>query len=132
MEKIKEISSEGAKRNLIRIIKGTGFSVMVTIIILLIYSCLLTYTTINENTMPVVVVVVTALSILIGSFISSMNIKKNGIANGALVGLIYILIIYFISSITSGNFGFTIASIIMMLASILSGAIGGIIGVNRK
>lgn len=132
MEKIKEISREGAKRNLIRIIKGTGFSVMVTIIILLIYSCLLTYTTINENTMPVVVVVVTALSILIGSFISSMNIKKNGIANGAFVGLIYILIIYFISSITSGNFGFTIASIIMMLASILSGAIGGIIGVNRK
>lgn len=131
MEKIKEIPVEGAKGNLIRILKGTGLAVAITLVLLLIYSCLLTYTKLNENTMPAVVIVITAFSILAGSFVSSINIKKNGLTNGALVGLIYILVIYLLSSTISGNFGFTLTSVIMIIASILAGAIGGIIGVNR-
>ncbi len=131
MEKIKEIPQDGAKGNLIRILKGTGFAVVMTLVLLLIYSCLLTYTNIKESIMPVVVTTVTALSILVGSFISSMHIKKNGLTNGALVGMIYILIIYLLSSVISGNFSVNIASIIMMATSILAGAVGGIIGVNR-
>lgn len=131
MERIKEIPAEGTRSNLIRILKGTGFAVVITLILLLIYSCLLTYTNINEKTMPAVVIIVTALSIFVGSFISSSNIKKNGLTNGALVGLIYILVIYLLSSIISGNFGLSIASGIMIIASVMAGAIGGIIGVNR-
>ena len=131
MEKIKEIPVEGAKGNLIRILKGTGLAVAITLVLLLIYSCLLTYTKLNESTMPAVVIVITAFSILAGSFVSSINIKKNGLTNGALVGLIYLLVIYLLSSTISGNFGFTLTSVIMIIASILAGAIGGIIGVNR-
>lgn len=131
MDRIKEIPAEGTRSNLIRILKGTGFAVVITLILLLIYSCLLTYTNINEKTMPAVVIIVTALSIFVGSFISSSNIRKNGLTNGALVGLIYILVIYLLSSIISGNFGLSIASVIMIIASIMAGAIGGIIGVNR-
>ena len=118
MERIKEIPQEGAKGNFVRIIKGTGFAVFVTIVLLLIYSILLTYTNIKESTMPIVVIAVTAISILVGSFISSMNIKKNGMTNGALVGVLYILGIYLISSIVSGNFGFNTSSIIMVIASV--------------
>ena len=129
MVKMKEMPQEGAKGNLIRILKGTGIAVAVTLVILLIYSCLLTY--INENTMPIIIIITSALSILVGSFISSLHIKKNGLTNGALVGLVYILAIYLISSIISGNFGFTISSAIMVICSVVAGAIGGIIGVNR-
>lgn len=131
MVKMKEMPQEGAKGNLIRILKGTGIAVAVTLVILLIYSCLLTYTNINENTMPIIIIITSALSILVGSFISSLHIKKNGLTNGALVGLVYILAIYLISSIISGNFGFTISSAIMVICSVVAGAIGGIIGVNR-
>ena len=132
MDKIKEISGENTKGNIVRILKGSGFAIVITIILLIVYSCILTYTNVDESTMPVVVITITALSILVGSLISSMNIKKNGLTNGALVGLIYILIIYMLSSIITGNFGFTISSIIMIGASILAGAVGGIIGVNKK
>lgn len=131
MERIKEIPVESAKGNLIRVLKGTGLAVIITLVMLLIYSCLLTYTNINESTMSAVVIVVTALSILVGSFMSSINIKKNGLTNGALVGLFYILVIYMLSSIINGNFGVNFQSIIMIVASILAGSIGGIIGVNR-
>ena len=48
------------------------------------------------------------------------------------VGLIYIAIIYLLSSIVTGNFLLNITSIIMIITSVLTGALGGIIGVNKK
>ena len=63
---------------------------------------------------------------------ATTNLKKNGIINGALVGLIYILVIYFLSSIIEKDFSLNIQSIIMIIASIIAGGIGGIIGVNKK
>ena len=132
MVKMKEMNTEGATGNLIRVLKGSATSVVITLVLLLIYSTLLTYTSINENTMPVFIIAITAISILAGSLISSLNIKKNGLTNGALVGLIYILVIYLLSSVIGKNFSLNMYSIIMMIASIMAGAIGGIIGVNRK
>lgn len=132
MVKMKEMNSEGTKGNLIRILKGSAFSIVITLVLLLIYSALLTYTSLNENTMPIFVIAITAISILAGSLISSINIKKNGLTNGAMVGLIYILVIYLLSSIIGQNFSLNMYSIIMFIASVMAGAIGGIIGVNRK
>lgn len=132
MVKIKEMSTENSGSNFIRILKGSIFAVVLTLVLLLIYSALLTYTGLNENTIPIFVIAITAISILVGSLISSVNIKKNGLTNGALVGLIYILTIYLLSSIISKNFSLNIYSAIMIIASILAGAIGGIIGVNKK
>ena len=132
MVKMKEMNSEGTKGNLIRILKGSAFSIVITLVLLLIYSALLTYTSLNENTMPIFVIVITAISILAGSLISSLNIKKNGLTNGAMVGIIYILVIYLLSSIIGQNFSLNMYSIIMFIASVMAGAIGGIIGVNRK
>ena len=85
-----------------------------------------------SSIMPTVIIVVTALCILIGSQITTSKIKRNGIVNGALVGAIYILALYLISSIISKDFSLNIYSIIMMATSILIGGIGGIIGVNKK
>lgn len=118
--------------NLKRIIKGSVFSILLTIVLLFIFSILLTYTNINENITPIVLIAITALSILIGSIISSLHISKNGIINGALVGIIYIAFIYLLSSIIIGNFSLNTYSLIMIIASILAGAIGGIIGINQK
>lgn len=118
--------------NVKRVIKGSAFSIIITLIGLLIYSLLLSYTSVQENTMPTIIIIITAISILIGSTISTSNIKKNGIVNGMLVGIIYIATIYLISSIITGNFLLSSNSIIMIIASILTGALGGIIGVNKK
>lgn len=132
MVKMKEMNTDGTTGNLVRVLKGSIASIVITLVLLLIYSALLTYTSINENTMPVFIIAITAISILAGSLISSLNIKKNGLTNGALVGLIYILVIYLLSSIVSGNFSLNIYSIIMMIASVIAGAIGGIVGVNIR
>ncbi len=118
--------------NFIRIIKGSILSIILTIICLLIFSLILAYTNIPEKTMIPVITAVTAISILAGSIISVSKIEKKGIINGTLVGLIYILTIYIISSIAKGNFEITINSIILIASAIIAGMLGGIIGVNIK
>lgn len=124
------ISENG--NNIKKVIKGSAFSIIITLIGLLAYSIILSYTSVSESTIPTIVIIITAISILIGSTISTSNIKKNGIINGMFVGLIYIAIIYLLSSIVTGNFLLNITSIIMIITSVLTGALGGIIGVNKK
>ena len=132
MVKIKEVSSERSKPNLVRVLKGSATSIVITLILLLIYSVFLTYTNISEKTMQIAIIIITAISIFVGSLTSSINIKKNGILNGGLVGLIYIGVIYLLSSIISKDFTLPAYSIIMIIASIASGCVGGIIGVNNN
>lgn len=124
------ISESG--NNIKRIIKGSIFSIAITIIGILIYSLILSYTSVTENTMSTVIIIITAISILIGGTISTTNIKKNGILNGMFVGFTYIIIIYLLSSIITGDFSLNANSVIMIIASIIAGAVGGIIGVNKK
>lgn len=124
------ISENG--NNIKKVIKGSAFSIIITLIGLLVYSIILSYTSVSESTIPTIVIIITAISILIGSTISTSNIKKNGIINGMFVGLIYIAIIYLLSSIVTGNFLLNITSIIMIITSVLTGALGGIIGVNKN
>ncbi len=123
---------ETSSNGIIKILKGSAISVVATLILLIIFALVLTYTNINENTMPTVVIIITGLSILIGSQIATRNIKKNGIINGALVGIIYIICIYLLSSIVTRNFSLNNYAIIMIATSVLIGGLGGIIGVNRK
>ena len=111
---------------------GVGIALLFSFIFLLIYAAILSFTNISEGTISTVVITITGISILVGSIICSRKISKNGIINGGLVGFIYILIIYFISSLLNGNFSINLQSIIMIAVAIVCGIIGGIIGVNRK
>lgn len=126
------IGNEENSINIKSIIKAVGVGIIITIIFLFIYSIILTYTNVSEATMPTVVIVITAISILIASQLTTKNLKKNGIINGSFVGLIYIVGIYIISSIITGNFGFNLSAIIMCIVGIMMGAVGGIIGINMK
>lgn len=119
-------------KNLIRIVKGSVTAIILTLLLLLILAIVLTYTSLQENVIKPVIVVVSGISILVGSSISTLKIKKNGMLNGSLVGLIYILTIYIISSITGTGFQINLYSITMIIACVIGGIIGGIIGVNFK
>ena len=120
------------RNNFINIFKGIIISIVITLMLLFLFSVILTYTNIGENVIPAVIIIATVISILIGSSISTIKIKRNGIINGGIIGLVYILGIYLISSIAQMGFGINVYSIIMIILSILAGMIGGIVGVNIK
>lgn len=117
----------------VKVVKGVGISLIFTIICLTIFSGLLTYTNLSESLIQPVVIGVTGISILVGSFFATKKMSKNGIVKGIAVGLIYILLIYIISSVVNNaNFVLNTGSFVMIAVGILCGAIGGIIGVNMS
>ena len=123
---------EKNNKQILNIFKGTGISLISTIVLLLIFSVILTYTNVPESTINPVIIVITAISILIGSSIGNIKIKKNGLINGAVIGGLYMFIIYLISSILNWKFGLSMQSIIFIIIGIIFGIFGGIIGVNKK
>ena len=118
------------KKNIINILKGSGIALAMTTILILILSIVLSYTKLSERIIPIATIIITGISILFGAIISTRNIKKSGLINGGAIGLIYIMILYIISSIFGSGFALNFISVIMILAGIIAGAIGGIIGVN--
>lgn len=132
MNKIMEGNKLEINNNIGIIAKGVIIAIIASMALLLIFSAILTYTTISESVSNPVIIVITAVSILIASQISTRKIKKNGIVNGGIIGGIYIITLYLISSIVTGNFSLGINAIVMIIASIVAGMFGGIIGVNAR
>ena len=124
------IKIETSNNNIIRIFKGLIFSFIITLISIFVFAILLTYTNISENIIPIVIIILTFISILIGSIMAVKKISRNGMLNGGIIGGGYVVLIYLISSILNTGFSLNVYTIIMIIAGITSGIIGGIIGVN--
>ena len=131
-ENILQGNNDNLKANIIRIIKGSLLSIIVSVIFLIVFAMLLTYTSLSENTITPIVLAIVGLSILLGSYLSTKKINKKGILNGAMVGIIYMLILYIISSVIFMDFSINASSIIMIVCGIIAGIIGGIVGVNTN
>lgn len=113
-------------------LSGIVISFLITIIMIFILSLLLCKTDLNENIINPYIIFTSSFSILLGAFFSTHKIEKNGILLGGILGFIYIFTIYIISSIANSNFILNLDSVILIICSIIFGAIGGIIGVNMK
>lgn len=121
MSKLKRISM---------ILKGVLLAYCISFLLILVYSAILTYTGVSESTIPMAVFMISLLSVFLASSLMVIKLKENGLKNGGLIGLIYILVLYFLSSLTSVGFGLSSFSIATIIFNILLGMVGGIIGVN--
>ena len=127
-----EKSTKTENKIIKNITKGVLISLISTVMMLLLFAILLTYTNVNEDIINTVITVITWISILIGSSIGNFKMKKNGLINGARIGCIYIFFIYLISIIVNWKVQFTFKSIVMIITGIIFGILGGIIGINKK
>lgn len=124
------VQIEKRENIVITIMKGIILSFFTTLISIFIFSAILTYTNVSEGVVPIVIIVLTFTSILIGTIISIRRISRNGMMNGAIIGGVYVVLLYLISSILNTGFIINAYTIGMVIAGIVSGIIGGIIGVN--
>ena len=93
---VEDVTKENNNNILFKVIKGSVLAIALTSIFLTIYAAILSFTNISETTIVPVVIVLTGISLLIGSSISTIPIKKQGMLNGGLVGLIYMLVLYLV------------------------------------
>lgn len=112
------------------IIKGVLLGYGITLILLIIYSAVLAYTNVSESSIPLVLFVIGLASVFISSSLTVTKLKKNGLKNGGLIGLCYVMILYILSSIYQTGFSLTKYSILTIILYIALGMFGGIVGVN--
>lgn len=113
-----------------KIVKGLAISFCITLISIFIFSIILTYTNISESIIPVVITGLTCISIFVGSLVSTKKINKNGMINGGVIGGIYVIALYVISSFLNTGFYVNVYTAFMLVLGIIAGIIGGIIGIN--
>lgn len=80
---------------------------------------------------PIITTVIGCLSVFLGGLISAAYVREKGLIFGIISGLIFSFCIALVSVLLLQN-DFSIASIGKFAAILLSGSIGGILGVNRK
>jgi len=117
---------------LITLIKGVGFSYIVTFIFIVLLALIMTYTSLSEGLIPIVNSIAMIISIVIGSIYMSIKVNKKGWLSGGAIGLVYIFILIIFSSIFADKFAMDGYLLLKVLIALVTGSVGGMIGINLK
>ncbi len=124
--------SPGMGINIKLVMKGIIISYLATIPIFVIFAFVLSNTLIPDKLISPAVLITTIISVLIAGIIAGRNLRSRGLINGIAVGILYMVILYLISSIVYRDFSINSYTLAMLVIGAVSGGIGGIIGVNIK
>lgn len=114
------------------VLKGLGYSYILTLATLLIYNLVLTFTSLSGDSIAAASSSITTASAAFGGFYASKRIKEKGLIYGLVVGLMYIICLTLIVFLAKDNFAFEMNILYKVLLVSLAGGIGGVLGVNFK
>lgn len=114
------------------ILKNILISYGISLALFLIFAFVITYTDVSYSIISPVSVAITLISILIAAVISGKKSSEKGWLTGCITGFLYMLILYIVGSIIFRNPGISSNGVIMIIAGVLAGALGSIIGINNK
>lgn len=113
-----------------RILKAFLLSSVTTAVLLTLFAAVCGLTDMSTKAIGAAVFVITALSVLLWSYVSARGITKGGLVHGGAAGLLYgvcfaiLAVLYSRGTASAGH----IAA--MVTAAAASGALGGVIGIN--
>ncbi|MGB4471207.1 MAG: TIGR04086 family membrane protein [Tepidanaerobacteraceae bacterium] len=116
--------------NLVKIFKGVFFAYLFTIFLFLVLAFIMYFSSISENIIPKAVIIISAVSILLGGINTTKDLESMGWLHGGLVGFIYTGILIILSFIIVPSFALSINVAIDIFISFLVGVVAGIIGVS--
>ena len=129
---MEELNENGGGNKFLLMVKGICISMILSLLMMLILSMVLSFSSVKENVIMPTVIFISAFSILVSAFLVAKRIEAKGIIYGSLLGLIYMLILYLLSSILNFDFSLNANAVVMITFGIVGGAIGGVLGVNLK
>lgn len=116
--------NENNDNTFMKIVKGILMSFLITLLCIFIFSVILTYSNVSESVIPIVIIIITLISIFTSTIICIKKVQKNGLINGAIIGGTYVILLYLLSSMLNTGFGVNIYSLLMIILGIISGIIG--------
>ena len=132
MKKVNDVVISEGGINTWNILKSVGMAYLITLLIFLVLAIILTYMEFPEAMVPSAVVITTLISIMLAGTSAARRARTRGWINGGLAGLVYMIILYIISSSTIVNFRIDQYVWAMLISGILAGALGGVVGINLK
>ncbi|MBR5152592.1 MAG: TIGR04086 family membrane protein [Clostridia bacterium] len=114
------------------ILKNVLVSFLATAILLFLGAIAVTYLSVSEATIDVVVLSLTAICVGWGGFRASRHMGRQGLLSGVISGLVYMTFLYVIGAIIFGEFALSPDILRSVLIGAGCGGIGGVIGVNTK
>ena len=87
--------------------------------------------TLPQGSLPILTTAAACIAVFLGGFLSSLSMREKGILFGIASGLLFALCTALVSVFAFQN-DFGIGSAGKLAALLISGSIGGILGVNRK
>ena len=119
------------KRSLLNVVKGVLFSLVFSVLAVLVLAIVAKYTAISEKAVVGINQVIKILALFFGILISFKE-QKWGILAGVMVGLFYTVISFAVFSLVSGGLDMKNISIFDFLIGIAAGAASGVLTVNLK
>lgn len=121
-------------------VKTQGISVVSGVLIGYAITCIgfigcalaLTYTSLAESSVSLIVMITSVISVMVAGFDASRGAEKNGWLWGVVAGLIYAIILLFLLFLVQGAFAFDLKKFTLLALSVAGGGMGGIIGINFK
>ncbi len=122
----------GGKAYFATLIKGIFISYLITIPVFCVFAYILSHSNYPQKFISPVVIITTSISILAAGSSVTRQVKGRGWINGAVVGALYVAILYIVSSAVYDDFSINSRVIIVVSCGIATGIIGGILGVNFR
>jgi len=131
-QKQSKVSALSEHISIVSMLKGLLVSYIIVIFLFAFFAIILANTDFPEKYLPTAVLITTIISVITAGSTVTKRLKNKGWLNGGIVGLIYMLILYILSSIVYEDFSVNRYTITMIIIGMLSGAIGGILGINLR
>lgn len=113
-------------------ILSTLAAMATAMVLLMVLSLLLSKLyTLPKSALPVLTTVIACAAVFLGGLLSSMLLKERGLINGVIVAVIFSVILFGVSIfVFETELG--LSALTKFAAILMSGILGGILGVNRK
>jgi len=128
----KNLAQSGVTFNIWIYVKGLLRGYIISLILFSITAVLILYTGLSEGIIPMATSIIMILSIGYGGIYVSAHIRKRGWIHGTMMGIVYTLTLIVLSKIFIIDYSMNLTGYYKIILNAITGAIGGMIGINIK
>ncbi len=119
------------QKRFVLVIKGVILALILSVLFSLLLSVIVYSLDIPDGLLRVLLFIVAAASAVCSAFAACRAAGSKGLLTGAAIGFLYYIALLIIAVIIKRDFSFDLRSVIMLFTALISGMLGGVLGMPR-
>ena len=111
--------------------KGAILSIIITVLLSLLLTALVYYGDIPDKAITALVFFIASISCITGAYSSAKVLSTRGLLTGGMLGIIYYILLLAGCLVITQSFALTSNMMIMLVSAMMSGMLGGVLGMPR-